>query len=166
MIEALFTLSKEEAMAYLPKVKNTPWCFLLSSSLITHCEDRVLAVENCQMWDTSEFVYNTLSRTHKPLCAVIIKDTGRSSCHLEWQHTLPPKEWPGGTYFLLESLPPQGAVREWIKVIWLSIPLCTFLKSLFYAHLKNRFKKSVWNLPTEFFKHHHRPSRYRDYDSD
>lgn len=79
---------------------------------------------------------------NKPLCAVTLKDTGRGSCPLDWQHNEPPEEWPAGTYFLLQSPPPPGP-GENDKVTWLFIPLCVVFKSLTYANWKNRFQKSV-----------------------
>lgn len=166
MIEALFTISKEQAMVYFAKQWKVHLDGLFSQAPSPHHGDRVLAAENCRMWETSEFMYNTMSRIHQPLCAVIINHPGRGSCQLEWQPTSPPKEWPVGTYFFPESPPPGGHEREWIKVIWLCIPLCIVFKSLICANFKNRFQKSVWNMATEFFKQHRQPSRSGDYDSD
>lgn len=127
--EARFAFSKEEAAVYFVKWwKIRLGWFLLSGSLATRCGDGVVAAENCRVGKVGVRVTR-----NKPLCAVTLKDTGRGSCPLDWQHIAPPEEWPAGTYFLLQSPPPPGP-GENDKVTWLFIPLCVVFKSLTYAN--------------------------------
>lgn len=61
---------------------------------------------------------------NKPLCAVTLKDTGRGSHPLDWQHHSPPlKNDLQGHIFFCSHRHLKG-LRDCIKVTWLFIPLC------------------------------------------
>lgn len=96
MAEAPFPVSKE-AMTYLvPQWKIHLDGPFLSSAVTpppTARGDWGLVTDRCQsVGNGSEAVYNAGSRTHKPLCAVTINDTGRGGRPPKWQRTSPPEE--------------------------------------------------------------------------
>ena len=76
-----------------PTMENTPRWALSLQRPDPPCGDWGLVADSCQsVGNGSEAVYNAGSRTHKPLCAVTINDTGRGGRPPKWQRTSPPEE--------------------------------------------------------------------------
>lgn len=90
-------------------MKRTPCWVLLSSSLRTPCGDRARPGRA-----------GRLGRSPNLRVPGGRGAPGRR-CHPQWQCPSAPKARPGGACFPLESPPPQGGARKWVKIMYRAV---------------------------------------------
>lgn len=130
-------------------MKNTPWWFLFSSCLTTHHGDRVLAAENCQTWETSEFITQWAGRMN---CALLLETQGEAG--VIWNGSIPhllKNDLERYTFFL--SHYHLKGVREngFKSSIWLFIPSVHFILRVSFMLTWRNDSRKVFEIWLQIF---------------